>query len=129
MGACLGSKQFLNFKNYCNMTRVFVFTAVLFSLYACKKTDSPSESLLNAYYYEETQCADVWMNFSVTNRQEAIKNYLSDSLSISFSDFKYVEEFPGPDCLACICPTGFVIRLKAADSEDQALLAAGFKKD
>lgn len=96
-------------------------------LFACKK--QPQDNPIS-FYKAETQCSERWQtgNYEIgtSEHENAVIQFLSDSLSVTVSDLQVTKESDSIVCQACTCENGYVIRFNAPETYKQTLLNAGF---
>jgi len=95
--------------------KIIFFILLAISVYSCSDRGYYSTE----FYYEETYCSDPWQQNTTWDNDNELKtlisSYLTDSLTIEFSNLRITEEGTPDTCSACTCKTGRYIRLNVYD--------------
>ena len=103
----------------------------LFLNMACQGPDGKlewsEESETKWMSYQETQCADPWANNSAQqDKAQAVKEYM-EKQGVAVLDISFTRVNDGIVCMACICPSGRVLKVKVKKEDEAKVVALGFK--
>lgn len=109
---------------------LFVSMLGLFAAFSSCEDPEPADSSFD-FLFRETYCANPWDSIVSPEwtREQVISYYLTEELSVVFSDLHITDDGVPEVCLACSCLTGDNIRISADEEFSEILLENGFEID